>query len=68
MIRCGTDEEVSSRAKAVLALVSRAGHCSDDVDEAERLGAVPLGRAENGEIGPVVDAPGIRLLPGDAQR
>ena len=28
MVWLGIDEEASSRAKAVLALVSRAGHCS----------------------------------------
>ena len=40
----------------------------DDVDEAEASGAVALGGAEDGEIGPVVDVPGVRPLPGDAER
>jgi len=29
---------------------------------------VALGGAEDGEIGPVVDVPGVRPLPGDAER
>ena len=48
--------------------LGRAPVASNDVDEAETPGAVLLGRAEDGEVGAVVDIPGARLLLGDAER
>ena len=40
---------------------------SDDVDEAEVCDAVCLRGAKDGEIGPVINVPGIGFLSGDPQ-